>query len=175
MLVPTRTWARVVRLSPLAEHRVEDVAELGVAPSSRLGAGSAVSATRPTFRVVAVRPPWSLLLPGCVDLAAIELSPLLGIRQNRIGAGNSLESLFGLGVSGVEIRVVPLGQFSICIPDGVLARVTRHAERRVWVRQFALRSSKCSATCSRRTHAAFALKGGASFKCRCAAIHGWPT
>jgi hypothetical protein len=59
--------------------------------------------------VVAVRTPWSLLLPRCVDLAAIELSPLLGIRQNRIGGGDSFESLFGLGVSGVEIRVVLLG------------------------------------------------------------------
>ena len=36
MLVPTVTWATVVRLSPLAEHRVEDVAEVGVAPSARL-------------------------------------------------------------------------------------------------------------------------------------------
>jgi hypothetical protein len=33
MLVLTMTWATVVRLSPLAEHRVEDVAEVGVAPS----------------------------------------------------------------------------------------------------------------------------------------------
>ena len=33
-LVLTMTWAIIVRLSPLAEHGVEDVAELGVAPSA---------------------------------------------------------------------------------------------------------------------------------------------
>ena len=107
---------------------------------------------------------WGLLLPRGVDLAAIELSPLFGIRQDRIGGGHSFESLFGLGVSGVEVGVVLFGQFSICVPDGVLARVTRHAKRRVWVRQFALRSSTCLATCSRRVHAALELREQGRFK-----------
>ena len=48
-------------------------------------------------------------MSGGVDLAAIELSPLFGIRQNRIGGGYSLESFFGLRVSGVEVGVVLLG------------------------------------------------------------------
>ena len=52
--------------------------------------------------------PWSLLLSGCVDLAAIELSPLFGIRQNRIGGGYSFECFFGLWVSGVEVRMMLL-------------------------------------------------------------------
>ena len=99
-----------------------------------------------------------------VDLAAIELSPLLGIRQNRIGGGHSFESLFGLRVSRVEVWVVLLGQLSVRVPDGVLARVTRHAKSGVWVRQFALRSSTCLATCSRRVHAALELREQGRFK-----------
>jgi hypothetical protein len=98
--------------------------------------------------MVAIRLSWSLLLPGGVDLAAIELSPLVGIRQNRVGAGHSLERFFGFRISGVEVRVVLFGQSSVRIPDGVLARVARHAKRRVWVRQFALPSFVCLSKCS---------------------------
>ncbi len=54
-------------------------------------------------------------LVGVLPLVAVfvVLSPFLGVREDLVGGVDLFEAGFGLGVSGVDVGVVPAGQAAI--------------------------------------------------------------
>jgi hypothetical protein len=62
--------------------------------------------------------------------------PEARIGEDLVGRRDHLESLFGFPGIGVAIRVVPEGQPSKSVPDGVAVGVPRHAEHTVGVEPF---------------------------------------
>jgi hypothetical protein len=47
---------------------------------------------------------------GCVDLAAIETRPFVGIAEDGVGRRNALEPFFRLAVAGIEVGMKLLRQ-----------------------------------------------------------------
>jgi hypothetical protein len=63
-----------------------------------------------------------------VDFATIKSSPFLGVGQKVIGAGDLLETAFGILVAGIEIGVQLLGQAMVGLANLVLRCGARNSE-----------------------------------------------
>ena len=69
-----------------------------------------------------------LLIALCVDLASVETLAAGLVAENGVGAGKFLERLFGLLVTGVQVRVQLLGETAIGLLNLVLRSVFLDAE-----------------------------------------------
>jgi hypothetical protein len=69
-----------------------------------------------------------VFVAGGVDLATVEAAALVGIRQQLVRACDDLEPGFRLGVSGVQIGMVALGELAVGPADGGLVGVTRDSQ-----------------------------------------------
>jgi len=65
---------------------------------------------------------------GCVDLAAIETRPFVGIAEDGVGRRNALEPFFRLAVAGIEVGMKLLRQLAVRRADFFLAGVRLHAQ-----------------------------------------------
>ena len=111
-----------------AKHRAEKVAERLVAPAARLGTRTAVTAAGVAFGMIAIGGLGGALVPGGVDLAAIELAARFGIGQQLVGDRHALEDFLGLGIAGIEVGMMLLGQLAISPANVGLAGVWRNAQ-----------------------------------------------
>ncbi len=134
MLVAPTPGPGAAGLTLVAEHLAEDVGQILFVPASRLRPGPGVVISSLALGVVAIGwPRRRLLLPGGIDLTAIELATFHGIGQKFVGGGDHLEPLLGLLAAWVEVGMVLLRQVAIGFANIFLACVTRHAKRFVRV------------------------------------------
>jgi len=68
------------------------------------------------------------LRPGAIDFTTIESAAFLRIRQHFMGSRYRLETLLGASISGIEIRMVALGELAISAPDILERGIARHPE-----------------------------------------------
>src|SRR5690606_3529380 len=73
------------------------------------------------------------LLPGGVDLTAIESRPLVLVAKDGIGGRNRLEALFRRCIAGVQIRVQFLRELAVRRLDFLARRGRFHAENFIWI------------------------------------------
>ena len=113
-----------------AEQVLDHVLEVGCV-LERAGAGIA-GAARP-FGKVTVELLAHLRRAAGVDLAAIELAPLLLVGQQLVGGGALLEPLLRLLVAGMQVGMRGLGELAIGAADLVRGRVTANAQHLVGI------------------------------------------
>ncbi len=107
-------------------------------PPPRIVPGEMKFAVAATRRATAAKGATAKAAPGTgikaariaafVDLAGIEFGALVLVAQNVIGAGDFLETLLGLGVARMGVRMVFLGQVAEGLLDFGFAGALGHAQ-----------------------------------------------
>ena len=109
-----------------AEHLGEDAAHID---KRFVSAGPLVLAAEAAGTgLVAIKAAWRHVLPGSVDFARVEATPLLGVRKQVVGLADLLEpGLRGL-VAGIEIGMVLFGERAEGLSDVVIRSSPRNAQ-----------------------------------------------
>ncbi len=97
----------------LVEPPPEQVVEVLLGPPALRRTGMGVAAAGLAVGIVAIGLLRRPLLAVGVDLAAVEPGALIGVGQQFVGGRNLLEPRLRLGVAGIQVGMVLLGQLAV--------------------------------------------------------------
>ncbi len=112
--------------------KVSKAAKIFRAAVARAGTGTGTS-TSASIGIVSIVTPLCLRRARLVDLARVEGSPLLGIAEKGVSAGNVLEPGLRVFISRVEVGMVLFRELSISLANILIRRSLRDAERLIWI------------------------------------------